>query len=73
MLLKDAQHQVHGFASLHRLGYGWAATVIDVTDPEPLPPTHLFWRHPTIWLTPHIASQTQAESAVAELLENLRH
>ncbi len=25
-----------------------------------------------IWLTPHIASQTQNESAIAALLENLR-
>ncbi|HCW99936.1 MAG TPA: glyoxylate/hydroxypyruvate reductase A [Pantoea sp.] len=48
------------------------AAVIDVTDPEPLPPTHPFWRHPAIWLTPHIASQTQSDSAVAALLENLR-
>lgn len=48
------------------------AAVIDVTDPEPLPPAHPFWRHPAIWLTPHIASQTQSESAVAALLENLR-
>ncbi|WP_313121129.1 2-hydroxyacid dehydrogenase, partial [Pantoea septica] len=48
------------------------AAVIDVTDPEPLPPSHPFWRHPAIWLTPHIASQTQNESAVAALLENLR-
>ncbi|MGD9425200.1 2-hydroxyacid dehydrogenase [Pantoea sp. NSTU24] len=48
------------------------AAVIDVTDPEPLPPEHPFWHHPAIWLTPHIASQTQNESAVAALLENLR-
>ncbi|RPE02873.1 glyoxylate/hydroxypyruvate reductase A [Candidatus Pantoea deserta] len=49
-----------------------SAAVIDVTDPEPLPSTHPFWRHPAIWLTPHIASQTQADSAAAALLENLR-
>lgn len=48
------------------------AAVLDVTDPEPLPPAHPFWHHPAIWLTPHIASQTQNESAVAALLENLR-
>jgi len=48
------------------------AAVIDVTDPEPLPASHPFWRHPAIWLTPHIASQTQNESAVAALLQNLR-
>lgn len=48
------------------------AAVIDVTDPEPLPPSHPFWRHPAIWLTPHIASQTQNESAIVALLDNLR-
>lgn len=49
-----------------------SAAVIDVTDPEPLPAGHPFWHHPAIWLTPHIASQTQADSAVAALLENIR-
>lgn len=49
-----------------------SAAVIDVTDPEPLPPDHPFWQHPAIWLTPHIASQTQTDSAVAALLDNLR-
>ncbi|MEZ3499055.1 2-hydroxyacid dehydrogenase [Pantoea sp. KPR_PJ] len=49
-----------------------SAAVIDVTDPEPLPPSHRFWHHPAIWLTPHIASQTQTISAAAALLENLR-
>ncbi|WNN35940.1 glyoxylate/hydroxypyruvate reductase A [Pantoea agglomerans] len=48
------------------------AAVIDVTDPEPLPAGHPFWHHPAIWLTPHIASQTQNESAIVALLENLR-
>ncbi|MHA6311793.1 MULTISPECIES: 2-hydroxyacid dehydrogenase [Pantoea] len=48
------------------------AAVIDVTDPEPLPADHPFWHHPAIWLTPHIASQTQNESAIAALLDNLR-
>ncbi|WJV68413.1 glyoxylate/hydroxypyruvate reductase A [Pectobacteriaceae bacterium CE70] len=47
------------------------AAVVDVTDPEPLPATHPFWSHPALWLTPHIASQTQAEGAVAALLENI--
>ncbi|WP_312242945.1 NAD(P)-dependent oxidoreductase, partial [Pantoea sp.] len=48
------------------------AAVIDVTDPEQLPSDHPFWRHPAIWLTPHIASQTHNESAAAALLANLR-
>src|SRR5580765_7369411 len=37
--------------------------VLDVTEPEPLPPAHPFWRHPRIQLTPHIASMTQPASA----------
>ncbi|WLS80426.1 glyoxylate/hydroxypyruvate reductase A [Erwinia pyri] len=49
-----------------------SAAVLDVTSPEPLPAGHPFWSHPGIWLTPHIASQTQPESAVGALLENIR-
>ena len=47
--------------------------VIDVTEPEPLPAGHPFWLHPKIWLTPHIASETHAESAVKVLLDNIRN
>ncbi|OIQ68871.1 glyoxylate/hydroxypyruvate reductase A [mine drainage metagenome] len=46
--------------------------VLDVCDPEPLPAEHRFWQHPCIWLTPHIASVTQPESAVDVVLDNLR-
>lgn len=49
-----------------------SAAVVDVTAPEPLPAEHRFWHHPQIWLTPHIASQTQPESAVVALLANIR-
>lgn len=46
--------------------------VVDVTDPEPLPAGHPFWKHPQIWLTPHIASMTQPDSAAQVVLDNLR-
>ena len=46
--------------------------ILDVTDPEPLPPEHPFWTHPRVFLTPHVASMTQPESAAPILLENLR-
>lgn len=46
--------------------------VIDVTHPEPLPPTHAFWQHPRIQLTPHIASMTQPKSAAQVVIANLR-
>jgi len=49
-----------------------ASAILDVCEPEPLPQGHAFWDHPRIWLTPHIASATQAESAAEALLDNLR-
>jgi glyoxylate/hydroxypyruvate reductase A len=48
------------------------AAVLDVCEPEPLPPQHPFWQHPRIWLTPHVASMTQPGTAVEAVLENLR-
>ena len=51
-----------------------SAAVLDVTDPEPLPAGHPFWSHTRIWLTPHVASTTQAESGAEAVLANLdRH
>lgn len=49
-----------------------SAAVLDVCEPEPLPAGHLFWRHPRIVLTPHIASMTQPETAVDAVLDNIR-
>lgn len=49
-----------------------AAAILDVADPEPLPPGHPFWRHPRIMLTPHIASMTQPETAVDVVLNNIQ-
>lgn len=46
--------------------------IVDVTDPEPLPPHDPLWQHPRIWLTPHIASATRAEGSALAVLENLR-
>ena len=46
--------------------------VLDVTDPEPLPPAHPLWRHPQVQITPHIASMTQPLSAAAVVIDNLR-
>ena len=49
-----------------------SGAVVDVTDPEPLPPEHPFWTHPKILLTPHIASMTQPETGVEQVLDNIR-
>lgn len=48
-----------------------ANAVLDVCEPEPLPPDHPFWTHPQVVLTPHIASMTQPETAVDAVIENL--
>jgi phosphoglycerate dehydrogenase-like enzyme len=39
-----------------RLGFA----TLDVTEPEPLPTDHPFWRHPRIRLTPHVSSNYTA-------------
>lgn len=49
-----------------------AAAMLDVTDPEPLPPGHPFYSHPAIFLTPHTAGVTRIDSAVYTLIDNLR-
>ncbi len=49
-----------------------SGAVLDVCEPEPLPPEHPFWSHPQVVLTPHIASMTQPETAVDAVVDNLR-
>lgn len=49
-----------------------SGAVIDVTEPEPLPPGHPFWRHPRILLTPHVASVTQPQTAARAVIENIK-
>ena len=50
---------------------------VDVTDPEPLPPTHRLWNIPTAVVTPHISGfyhlRETHERIVGLFLENLRH
>ena len=48
--------------------------LLDVTDPEPLPPGHPFWGAPNLVVTPHAAGGHAGEDAhlVSHFLENLR-
>jgi glyoxylate/hydroxypyruvate reductase A len=48
------------------------SAILDVCEPEPLPPDHPFWTHPRVTLTPHIASMTQPETAVEAVIGNIR-
>lgn len=43
---------------------------LDVFRKEPLPATHPFWSHPRINITPHIASMTDPDAVVPQILEN---
>jgi glyoxylate/hydroxypyruvate reductase A len=47
-----------------------ASAILDVFDPEPLPPSSPLWRHPRVRIFPHVSSMTNIESAVAQMLDN---
>jgi len=45
---------------------------LDVFREEPLPPSHPFWTHPRVTVTPHIASLTYPRDVAPQILENYR-
>lgn len=49
-----------------------AGAGLDVFHEEPLPFEHPFWAHPKINITPHVASVSDIESVIPQLLENYR-
>jgi glyoxylate/hydroxypyruvate reductase A len=46
--------------------------MLDVFREEPLPPSHPFWRHPKIVVTPHVAAPTIAAEVQAQVIENIK-
>ena len=48
------------------------SATLDVFRVEPLPAEHPFWAHPRVTVTPHIASETRAETAATVIAENIR-
>lgn len=45
---------------------------LDVFRIEPLPAEHPYWAHPNVTVTPHIASDTRADTASEVIAENIR-
>lgn len=46
--------------------------VLDVFQTEPLPAGHAYWQHPRVTMLPHAAASTDARSAAAVAVANLR-
>ena len=49
-----------------------AATALDVFADEPLPEKNSLWAHPSVYITPHIAGQSNPGSAAKTIAENIR-
>lgn len=49
-----------------------AAAVLDVTDPEPLPEDHPFWKTPNLYLTFHTSAMSYPEDMVELFTDNYR-
>ena len=45
---------------------------LDVFRTEPLPPEHRYWSHPKVTVTPHIASETRANTASEVIAQNIK-
>ena len=79
ILINAARGPVVDTPALTRaLSEGWiASAALDVTDPEPLPPTHALYSLPNCFILPHIGSATRgtrkrmAEMACENLLAGL--
>jgi glyoxylate/hydroxypyruvate reductase A len=49
-----------------------AGATLDVFQEEPLPPSHAFWHHPRITVTPHVSAVTRIEESVAQIAAKIR-
>lgn len=67
------EHVVEG-ALLDALNSGrLSGAVLDTFREEPLDPGHPFWRHPRIWVTPHVAAPLLPEDGARLAAEQIRY
>ncbi len=48
------------------------AAALDVFAQEPLPENNSLWAHPSVYVTPHIAGQSNPGSAARTIADNIR-
>ena len=48
------------------------AAALDVFEQEPLPTQNPLWNHPSVYITPHIAGQSNPKSSAKTIAENIR-
>ena len=49
-----------------------AGATLDVFRTEPLPADHLYWRHPRVTVTPHIAGRTMLQDTVQQIVAKIQ-
>jgi len=48
------------------------AAAMDVFEEEPLPVNNPLWSHPSVYITPHIAGQSNPQSSAKTIAANIR-
>jgi len=48
-----------------------AGATLDVFEQEPLAPTHPFWAHPKVTVTPHASARTLREESIAQIARKI--
>jgi phosphoglycerate dehydrogenase-like enzyme len=50
-----------------------SAVILDVMDPEPLPPDSPLWKHPKVTISPHVSALTRGKDVPKVILQQYKH